>query len=243
LATELKDLFLDHADTFATGTTDIGYCNLLQHDIDTQDTFPTKQSPHRPPLSGCQAEADIMDEMLESGVIEPSDCPWTSPVCIVKKKDGTFRFYVDYIRVNSLSRRDAFPIPDIHDALEHLRGSRYFATIDLLSGYWQLGMTDRPKERSAFCTGRGLFQFTQMPFGLAAAPASFCRLMSQVFIDRLSTICVSYLNDIIVFAITPEELLECLRIILDILCKVGLKVRPSNCVLLSSWVILYWSKE
>ena len=64
MATELKDLFLDHADTFATGTTDIGYCNLLQHDIDTQDTFPTKQSPHRPPLSGCQAEADIMDAML-----------------------------------------------------------------------------------------------------------------------------------------------------------------------------------
>ena len=113
LATELKDLFLDHADTFATGPTDIRYCDQLQHDIDTGDTIPIKQSPRRPSLSARQAEDDILDEMLESGVIEPSDSPWTSPVCLVKKKDGTFRFCVDYRRVNSVSRRDAFPIPDI----------------------------------------------------------------------------------------------------------------------------------
>jgi len=122
LATGLKDLFLDHADTLATGPTDRGYCDLLQHDIDTGDIFPIKQSPRRPPFSARQAE-DILDEMLESGVIEASDSPWTSPVCLVKKKDGTFRFCVDYRRVNAVSRRDAFPITDIHDALDHLRGS------------------------------------------------------------------------------------------------------------------------
>ena len=156
LATGLKDLFLDHADTFATGPTDIGYCDLLQHDIDTSDIFPIKQSPRRPPLAARHAEDDILDEMLESGVIEPSDSPWASPVCLVKK-DGTFRFCVDYRQVNSVSRRDAFPIPDIHDALGHLRGCRYFATIDVLSGYLQLGMTDRAKERSAFAHIAGFF--------------------------------------------------------------------------------------
>ena len=162
LASELKDLFVEHKETFATGPTDIGYCDLLQHDIDTGDDFHIKQSPRRPPLSARQAEEDILDEMLESGVIVPSDSPWASPVCLVKNKDGTFTFCVDYRRVNAVSKRDAFPIPDIHDALDHLRSSRYFATIDLLSGYWQLGMTDRAKERSAFCTRRGLFQFTRM---------------------------------------------------------------------------------
>ena len=165
-----------------------------------------------------------------SEVIEASDSPWASPVCLVKKKDGTFRFCVDYRRVNAVSRKDAFPIPDIHDALDHLRGSRYFATIDLLSGYWQHGMTDRNKERSAFCTRRGLFQFTRMPFGLAGAPPSFCRLMSLVYKDHLWKICISYLNDFIVFARTPGELLERLRIVLDRLCQVGLKVKPSKCV-------------
>ena len=231
LTTGLKDLFLDHADTFATGPTDIGYCDLLQHDIDTGDTYPIKQSPRRPPLSARQAEDDILDEMLESRVIEPSDSPWASPVYLVKKKDGTYRFCVDYRRVNSVSKRDPFPIPDIHDALDHLRGSRYFATIDLLSCYWQLGMTDRAKERSAFCTRRSLFQFTRMPFGLAGASASFCRLMSNVFKDHLWKICLSQLDDIIVFARTPEELLERLSTILNRLRGAGLKVKPSKCAL------------
>ena len=123
-----------------------------------------------PPLAATAAEDEILDEMLQTGVIEPFCSPWASPVCLVKKKEGTYRFCVDYRRVNSVSKRDAFPIPGIQDALDHLRGAKYFATFDLLSGYWQLGMTERAKERSAFCTRRGLFHFTRMPFGLAGAP-------------------------------------------------------------------------
>jgi len=153
--------------------------------------------------------------MLATGVIEPSTSSWASPVCLVKKKDGTFRFCVDYRRVNAVSKKDAYPIPDIQDALDNLRGSKYFATIDLLSGYWQIGMTDRAKERSAFCTRRGLFHFTRMPFGLSGAPGSFCRLMSIVLRDLLWVICLCYLDDIVIYARTPEELLERLRTVLD----------------------------
>ena len=231
MATGLKDLFIKHTDTFATGPTDIGFCDILQHDIDTRDHFPIKQSPRRPPLSARQAEDDILNEVLESGVIERSESPLAFPVCVVTKKDDTYRFCVDYMRVNAVSKRDAFPIPDIHDALDHLRGARYFATIDLLSGYWQLGMTERAKERSAFCTWRGLFHFTRIPFGLAGAPASFCRLMSIIFKDHLWKICLSYFDDINVYARTPEELLDRLRTVLNHLREVGLKVKPSNCAL------------
>jgi len=138
---------------------------------------------------------------------------------------------VDYRRVNSVSKRDAFPIPDIQDALDHLRGAKYFATFDLLSGYWQLGMTERAKKRSAFCTRRGLFHFTRMPFGLSGPPSSFCRLMSIVLRDLLWKICLCYLDDIVIFARTQEELLERLRIVLDRLRDVGLKVKPSKCAL------------
>ena len=145
---------------------------------DTGDSRPIKQSPRRPPLAARDAEDQIIDEMLEAGVIEPSNSPWASPVCLVKKKDDTYRFCVDYRRVNGVSKKDAYPLPNIQDALDNLQGSRYFASIDLLSGYWQLGMTERAKERSAFCTRRGLFQFTRMPFGLSGAPGSFCRLMA-----------------------------------------------------------------
>jgi len=226
---EFKDLLLEHQHTFAKDSTDIGFCPLLQHDIDTGDAAPIKQSPRRPPLAALDAEDEILNDMLKAGVIEPSSSEWASPVCLVKKKDGTYRFCVDYRRVNAVSRRDAFPVPDIQDALDGLRGASYFATIDLLSGYWQLGMTERAKERSAFCTRRGLFQFTRLPFGLHGAPSTFCRLMSQVLSDLLWNICLCYLDDIIVYARSQEELLERLHIVLNRLREVGLKVKPSKC--------------
>lgn len=226
---DLKILLSDHRETFAESSTDLGFCPILKHDIDTGDSRPVKQSPRRPPLAAREAEDQILNEMLEGGIIEPSNSPWASPVCLVRKKDGSFRFCIDYRRVNAVSRKDAYPLPDILDALDHLRGAKYFATIDLLSGYWQLGMTERAKERSAFCTRRGLFQFTRMPFGLSGAPSSFCRLMSIVLRDLLWVICLCYLDDIVIYARTPQELLERLRMVLDRLKHVGLKVKPSKC--------------
>ena len=164
-------------------------------------------------------------------MVQPSNSSWASPVCLVRKKDGTFRFCTNYRRVNAVSKKDVYPIPDIQDAFDNLRGSRYFATMDLLNGYWQLGMTDRAKERSAFCTRRGLFQFTRMPFGLSGAPGSFCRLMSIVLRDLLWVVCLCYLDDIVVFARLPQKLLKLLRIVLDRLRDVGLKAKPSKCKL------------
>ena len=142
----LKQLLFDHRETFPTSSADLGFCPLVQHDIDTGDARPIKQSPRRPPISARDAEDKILDEMLETGVIEPSNSSWASTVCLVKKKDGSFRFCIDYRRVNAVSKKDAYPIPDIQDVLDNLRGSTCFCSLDLLSGYWQLGMTP-PCER------------------------------------------------------------------------------------------------
>jgi len=147
--------------------------------------------------------------MLKTGVIEPSNSPWSSPVCMVRKKDGSYRYCVDYRRMNSVTIKDAFPVPDVKDALDDsLRGAKYFAMIDLLSGYWQLGMTQRARGRSAFCTRRGFYQFTRMAFGLSNAPASFCRLMQIILHDVAYVNCICYLDDIIVFGETPEQLMD-----------------------------------
>jgi len=134
----LKQLLIDHRHTFATSSVDIGFCSIIQHDIDTGDATPIRQAPRKPPLAARDAEDEILNEMLKTGVIEPSMSSWASPVCLVRKKNNTFRFCIDYRRVNAISKKDAYPIPDIQDALDHLRASKYFATFDMLSGYWQL---------------------------------------------------------------------------------------------------------
>jgi len=153
---------------------------------------------------------------------------------MVKKKDDTYRFCIDYRRLNDVTKKDAFPVPDVKDALDSLRGAKYFATIDLLSGYWQLGMTDRAKERSAFCTRRGLFQFTRMPFSLLNAPSSFCRLMHIILKDMLYVLCLCYLDDIVVYANSPEQLIERLDAVFSRLRQYGLKAKPSKCVFFKS---------
>ena len=228
---QFKDILYKHQQTFAVNSNDLGYCPVLQHDIDTADSLPIKQSPRRPPLSAGDAETEIIEDMLAAGVIEPSTSEWASPVCLVKKPDNTYRFCIDYRKVNAVSRKDAFPVPEIQDALDSLRGARWFATLDLLSGYWQLGLTDRAKERSAFCTRRGLYQFRRMPFGLCGAPATFCRLMSIVLGDYIGVICLCYLDDVIVYGKTQRELLERLDLIFTRLSQNGLKIKPSKCQL------------
>jgi len=231
VATGLHELLCKHSSTFAVNSNDLGYCNMVTHDIDTGETRPIKQPPRRPPLAARDEEDKILRDMLATNVIEPSTSPWASPVCLVKKKDQSYRFCVDYRKVNAVSKRDAFPVPNITDALDSLQGQRWFASCDLLSGYWQLPMSDRAKERSAFCTKRGLYQFTRMPFGLSGAPATFCRLMSIVLADLLWVICLNYIDDIIIFAKTEQELLERLDIVFARLRDVGLKLKPSKCVL------------
>ena len=192
--------------------------------------------PRRSPLAARDAEDQLLDEMLLAGVVEPSQSPWSSPVCLVKREDGAYRFCVDYRRLNAVTKRDSFPVPNIQDAFDSLKGARYFMQMDLLSSYFQVSMTDRAKERSAFCTRRGLYQFTRMSFGLCNAPATFCRLMHQVLRDYLWQICLFYVDDIILFASTQRELLQRFNLILNRLRDVGLKVKPSKCSLFKTQV-------
>jgi len=114
----LATLMRRHSDAFATGPMDLGYCSVLEHDIETGDAEPIRQPPRRPPLSARQAEEDILNEMLKTGVIEPSNSPWSSPVCMVRKKDGSYRYCIDYRRMNSVTSRT--PSLYVKDALDSL---------------------------------------------------------------------------------------------------------------------------
>jgi len=197
-----------NSSAFATGPMDIGLCDAIQHDIETDDSNPIKQLTRRPPLAARDEEDKQLDEMLETGTIKPLYSPWSSPVRMAKKKNGSFRFCIDYRQLNAVTEKDAYPVPHVKNALDSFHGAKYFAIIDLLSGYWQIGMTERAKQCSAFCTKRGLFQWTRIPFGLTNAPSTFCRLMKNIFHDLLYNICICYLDDINVYAATPEQLID-----------------------------------
>ena len=130
----------------------------------------------RLPLAKREA-AKAIKEMSEQGVIEPSTSPWSSPVILVKKKDGSVRFCVDYRKLNDITLKDSYPLPRIDDSVEALSGAKWFTTLDLKSGYWQVELEEEAKKKTAFSIGTGLWQFTVMPFGLSNAPATLERLM------------------------------------------------------------------
>ena len=166
-------------------------------------------------------------------MIKPSKSPWASPVVLVRKRDGTHRFCVDYRVLNSVTKPDSFPLPRIEDLLDQLGSSKYFSTIDLASGFWQIKMHPMAQEKTAFVTHQGLYEFCVMLFGLTNAPAVFQRLMQQV-VSPLNpasgTDFVSvYLDDVLVFSRTLEEHMTHLQAVIHRMRDVGLKLKPSKC--------------
>ena len=177
---QLKDLFQEFSDIISQGEDDLGCTPLLQHTIETKGP-PLRQPYRRQNPAVRREEMAQVQQMLTSGVIRPSNSPCASPVVMVKKNDGSLRFCVDFRQLNAATIKDAHPLPCLDDLLNALHGARWFSTLDLKSGYWQVPIQERDKEKTAFRTSGGqLFEFNQVTFGLCNAPATFSRLMDCV---------------------------------------------------------------
>ena len=228
---KLRGLLCKHAAVFARDDKDLGLTNMVTHDIETGDAKPIRQPPRRAPGTLQEDMDNEIQGMLDKGVIEPGQSPWASPVVLVKKKDGSLRFCVDYRRLNSVTEFDAYPLPRIDETLEALGGARFFSTLDLISGYWQVGLTPEARLKSAFCVRGGLFLWNVMPFGLCNAPSTFERLMETVLTGLQWKSCLVYLDDVVIFGRDEQELLDRMDEVFSRLKEAGLKLKPKKCKL------------
>ena len=225
----LYQLLRLYKDIFAQNKTDFGRTNKIKHSINTGDAAPIRQPVRRVPPARREELKKLLDNMLEKDVIQPSTSPWASPIVLVQKKDGTLRLCVDYRKINNVTQKDAYPLPRVDDTLDTLSGSKWFTTLDLISGYWQVEVCDSEIDKIAFCTTEGLFEFKVMPFGLSNSPATFQLLMDAVLAGLQWSSCLVYLDDIIIPGQTFNEHLKNLSMVFDRLREAGLKLHPKKC--------------
>ena len=217
-------------DVFSLEEGERGETDLTDMVIDTGDSPPRRVPARRMPLAVRREVSKQLKNMQQAGVIQPSASPWSSPVVMVKKKDGTQHFCVDYRTLNAVTKSDTFPLPRIDDLLDQLGDSRYFSTLDLASGFWQIRLSDSAVEKTAFSVPQGLFEFRVMPFGLTNAPAVLQRLMERGLNPEDGPDFVKvYIDDVLVFSHNLEDHLEHLRLVLLRIREAGLKLKPSKC--------------
>ncbi|GFX46466.1 retrovirus-related Pol polyprotein from transposon 297 [Trichonephila clavipes] len=202
----------------------------VKHRIFTGDHAPINQRAYRVSPTERRIIHEEVQKMLDEGIVQPSESPWSSPVVLVRKKDGSWRFCVDYRKLNSVTKKDVYPLPRIDDTLDCLKGAKFFSSMDLRSGYWQIEIDEADREKTAFITPEGLYEFKVMPFGLCNAPATFERMMDNLLRHFKWTMCLCYLDDIIVFSETFEDHLIRLRFVLKCLQEAVIKLNSKKCL-------------
>ena len=226
-------LLENYNNVFSLGEGDRGEIDLVEMTIETGDAVPKKQAVCRTPFAVRNEIAVQLQRMLKQKIIQPSSSPWASPIVLVRKKDGSLWFCVDYRSLNAVTKPDSFPLPRIDDMLDQLGNMKYFSTLDLASGYWQVKMSNTSKEKTAFVTQHGLFEFHVIFFGLTNAPAVFQRSMLQVIstlnpMEGPNFVSV-YIDDLLVYSKTLDEHLYHLSRVMDRLREVNLKLQPAKC--------------
>jgi len=233
---KLRELVIAYHDVFSWEGQAIGRSNVTKHEIHTEGSRPVWIPPRRIPVHYEQELGELIADMLKKNIIKPSTSPWSSPLMLVHKKDGSLRVCVDYRKLNSITKRDSFPLPRIDTTLDALRGSPVFSTLDLAAGYWQVELKDSDKAKTAFAIPSGLYEFQTMPFGLSNAPATFQRMMPKVLAGLVPHQCLVYLDDIIIHGQDLDTHLSNLETVFQRVRDAGLTLNPSKCKLIQQSV-------
>jgi hypothetical protein len=221
---DIESLLEEFSDVF----TDIpGNTTLIEHNIQLTTTDPIRVKGYPVPFHLRETVKEEVEKMLQLGVIEPSNSPFASPIVLIRKRDGTVRFCIDFRQLNKVTVFDAEPMPNIEAIFAKVSKYKYFSKLDLSKGYWQVPMSDKARALTSFDTGDGLYMFRKMPFGLVNAPATFCRLMRMVLKDLGHS--DSFVDDILTFSMSWHEHVIALRELLTRLRECKLTARPTKC--------------
>lgn len=208
-------------------------CSVHEHEIRLISDYPIFQHPYRKAAKEKEALDAECKKLLEAGIIRPSKSPWSAPVIMVPKKNGTLRMVVDYRKLNAVTVQEIWPMPTINDLLERLAGmkvklnKRWYSCLDLKSGYYQIALKEKCKKFTAFSTPNAHYEFNRLPFGLRNAPAEFSRIMQIVF-GNLEFVEV-YLDDITIHSDTFEDHMEHLKQVFKKLKEANLKINAEKC--------------
>lgn len=234
---DVRELIKDYSTLFGDIPTQT---HLLSHDIDVGDHKPIKQHAYRVNPTKRAIMQQEVQYLLDHGFALPSNSSWSSPSLLVPKPDQTSRFCNDFRKVNAVTKPDSFPLPRMDDLVDRVGSATFVTKLDLLKGYWQVPLTNRASEISAFVTPDHFLQYTVMPFGLRNAPATFQRLMNTVLHGVRN--CEVYLDDMVAYSSTWTEHLKTLCEIFDRLRDASLTLNLAKCEF-GKAVVTYLGKQ
>ena len=207
----VKTLLHKYRDCFAKEMNEIGAAKGVQMEIELNGDGPIYVKPRKLPYAQENVVHEIVSELLENDIIEPSVSAYNSPIVLVKKKDGKWRMAIDYRALNQKTVKDRYPPPEIDRCLNTLEGAKVFISLDLYSGYYQVPVAESSRERTAFFTPDGHFHFKRMPFGLVNSGAVFQRAIDKMIKGLKQKNVVAYVDDILIGAKTEQEAIKVLE--------------------------------
>lgn len=229
---EVVALLEKYSDVFGAGKDDVGRGTIGSHSIKLYSYSPIYQRLRRFPEPVAEEIEKQCQQLHQADVIEPSSSPWNSPIVPVRKPDGSLRLCLDYRKLNQVTIPDRSPMPNLTDSIYSLHGVKYFTSLDLVRGYYQMSLDPDSREFTAFSTSRSHWQFKRLPFGLCNAPAAFQRQMQQVLSGFPHSKVVVYIDDILIMEKGFVKHLELVGKVLMTLSSHGIKINPEKC----SWV-------
>ncbi|CAF4851479.1 unnamed protein product [Rotaria sp. Silwood1] len=225
---QLQSLLIKYGQLFDTSkATTIN--STVKHTIEIKNTRPIVQRPYRKTSTQEKVIAEMCEQFYRDHIIRPSNSPWSSPVVLQKKKDGTWRFCIDYRRLNEVTEKDNFPLPRIQEIFDALGGSNYFSKLDFQGGYHQIPIDESDKPKTAFVTRDKFWEYNVMPQGIKNGPPTFQRIINKL-LGRLQWYsALSYIDDIIIYSKSMEEHLHHLEQVLSILHHANFRLNPAKC--------------